>query len=907
MSPHLDRGRWAHIASIFERALDANDAERSDLLDQLCGSDETIRHEVEDMLEAHEKSPGLIAERRLASVGAYLPWADHERLAGTLPEGTLVGPYRIESLIGAGGMGDVYRAERADGLHRQTVALKVLRPGYRTAEMVRRFRIEREALARLVHPGIATILDGGSLEDGRPYIVLQFVDGVPVTTYCARHQLGLHERLALFLRIVAAVQFAHGRLVVHRDLKPSNILVEHDGTPRLLDFGIAKLLDVHDDASLGAATAPDVRLFTPEYAAPEQVRGEPPTTATDVHALGVLLFEMLTGARPFATAGGSLSHVEGAVLDTPAPAPSSVVEARADARRLRGDLDRIVLMALRKEPARRYVSAGQFGEDVERYLSGQPVMAWPDSVRYRFGKFVKRNRALVGGGAAIALLVSGFAVTSALQARRISRERDRAERERTSAEDVLRILTGLFERGNPNTHPGGDTLRVTSLLDTAEHEVATMANDPARQATLWRTVGRMRLARGEYARGLELLTRAYEQRRAAFGSDDLEAARMHHEIAMGLVSYRGEMAAVPMLDSSLNELRRLLGETHAEVRAAMSDLLMVTYDSLAARPLLARLMELERSSPSKDPIFIAEQLNRRATERLNARRYGEAIALFQATLDMVKRQLPPEHEDVRTVQRNLAAALHLAGRLAEAESMQRAAVALETRLNGSSVSRGMAREALALTFFAEHRADSAESEERAALDEMRAGAAPEHWRIWSAERNLAIIVAARGRVADGLALLDSAIALARTGRDSSTEVGYLTAQRIPFLLRLDRLADASQAVAASERMLGASARVSSSHRADVDRYAGMVALASGDAQRAADRFRTAVALVEPPEKPETVPDIHSCLLGVSLARLGRSAEAKPLLDKPCTAYASRGIPDALIMGWISDARRKLGF
>jgi eukaryotic-like serine/threonine-protein kinase len=896
MTPDLDRGRWDRIATIFDRALGAPDVERRDLLDQLCGSDETIRREVEDMLEAHERSPGLIAERRLVISG------EHEPFDGMLPTGARVGPYRIESLIGSGGMGDVYRAERADGAHHQTVALKVLRPGYRTAEMVRRFRIEREALARLVHPGIATILDGGSLEDGRPYIVLQFVDGLPVTTYCTVHQLALRERLALFLRIVDAVQFAHGRLVVHRDLKPSNILVEQSGTPRLLDFGIAKLLDLHD-ASLGAATAPDVRLFTPEYAAPEQFRGEAPTTATDVHALGVLLFEMLTGTRPFSNPIGGRSHIESAVLETPAPAPSSVVASRADARRLRGDLDRIVLMALRKEPGRRYASAGQFGEDVERYLAGRPVMAWPDSAGYRLGKFVRRNQALVGGGAAIALLVIGFAVTSALQARRISRERDRAERERTSAEDVLRILTGLFERGNPNTHPGGDTLRVTSLLDTAESQVATMTNDLARQATLWRTVGRMRIARGEYARGIELLTRAYEQRRKAFGSDDLEAARVHHEIALALVSYRGEMAAQPVLDSSLTELRRLLGETHDDVRAAMSDLLMVTYDSLAARSLLARVMELERASPSRDPIAIAKQLHRRATERLSAKRYGEAVALFQATLDIVKRQLPAEHDDVRTVERNLALALRLAGHFTEAESMQRADVALETRLNHSAVARGMAQEALALTFFAEKRADSAEAEERAALDAFRAGAAPEHWRIWSAQRNLAIMMAARGRVAAGLAVLDSAIDVASTGRDSSTEVGYLTAQRVPFLLRLGRIGDASQAVVTSERMLGISAAVSSAHRADVHRYAGMAALASGDARRAADRFRAAVALVEPPGKPETVPDINSCLLGVSLARLGQSAEARSLLDKPCTAYASQGIPDPLIVGWIGDARR----
>ena len=535
-------------------------------------------------------------------------------------------------------MGDVYRAERADGAHSQTVALKVLRPGYRTAEMVRRFRVEREALARLAHPGIATILDGGTLDDGRPYIVLQFVDGVPITTYCAAHALSIRDRLALLLRIVSAVQFAHSRLVIHRDIKPSNMLVDRDGVPRLLDFGIAKLLDVRDDASLGA-TAPDVRLFTPDYAAPEQFRGEPPTTATDVYALGVLLFELLTGVRPFSAAANASALIERAVLEAPAPAPSSVVASRGDARALRGDLDTIALTALRKEPERRYASAEQLGEDIERYLSGRPIKAWPDSVGYRLGKFVKRNRVLVAGAGTLAVLVIGFAITATLQARRIARERDRAEQERASTEEVLRILTGLFERGNPNTHPGGDTLRVTSLLDSAELQVATLAKDPTRQAALWRAVGRMRLARGEYARGLTLLTSAYEKRRAIFGAHDLEAARIHHEIGMGLTSYRGEAAARPVLDSALHELEPLLDGRSEELRGVMNDLFGTMSDSVAAQALLARMLALERAWPSKDPIAVAEQLNTRAMARLNARRYGEAVALFQATLDIVSRQL----------------------------------------------------------------------------------------------------------------------------------------------------------------------------------------------------------------------------------------------------------------------------
>src|SRR5262245_28065941 len=325
MSSGLDRELWDRISTIFNRAVDASGTERAALLDQLCGSDATVRREVESMLQAHENTRGLIAEQRLVTDGGGDPRS--ERVAGLLPNGARIGPYRIECPIGASGMGDVYRAERADGAYRQTVAFKVLRLGYRTSELVRRFRIEREALARLTHPGIARILDGGTLDDGRPYIVLEFVEGVSVTNYCTERSLSLRDRLTLFLRITNAVQYAHGRLVVHRDLKPSNILVQPDGAPRLLDFGIAKLLDADVDASLGLDTTPETRLLTPEYAAPEQIRGEAPGTATDVYALGVLLFEMLTAARPFTAAAHNPKALEHAIRESPPPPPSSVSDA----------------------------------------------------------------------------------------------------------------------------------------------------------------------------------------------------------------------------------------------------------------------------------------------------------------------------------------------------------------------------------------------------------------------------------------------------------------------------------------------------------------------------------------------------------------------------------------------------
>ena len=900
MKIELSRQVWDRIAFVFDRALAASGDERAALLAQLCGSDETIRREVEEMLAAHESGRGLMAERRLVT-------GEHEGdlPAGTIDAGERVGPYRVVSFVGAGGMGEVYRAERADGAYRKTVALKVLRSGYFNAELVRRFRIEREALARLANPGIATILDGGSLSDGRPYIVLEFVEGEPITAHCERNGIPLHGRLKLFLQVASAVQHAHGQMVVHRDIKPSNILVQADGTPRLLDFGIAKLLDLSADTSLAVDTTPEVRLFTPEYAAPEQLRGEPAGAATDVYALGVLLFELLTGQKPFPAAGRGTVALERAILEIPAPAPSAVIGTRAAARAMRGDLDRIVLMALRKEPERRYASAAQLGEDVERYLSGHAVRARPDSVRYRAGKFVARNRALVGGVTAAVFLLAGFAVTSMVQARRLERERDRAERERLAADDVLGILIGLFERANPDSHPGADTMRVTGLLDAAEREVGRLGGEPERQAALWRAVGRMRAARGEYEPALALLGRAYDSRRELYGAGDLDAARIHHEIALVVASYRGEGFARPMLDSSLAELEHLLGEDHMEVRSAMSDLIMATGDSTTLRALRDRLLLLERRAPSKDPISIADRMDARGAQLYAAGSFGEAAALYEASLALLQEKLPPEHTYIRTERRNLAMALAGDDQFAPAESLLRVAAAVEERIHGPTITRGLASEDLALTFAREGRADSAEKYERSALALFRAGAAPEHWHVWSAQRNLAFIAQTRGRFDEGLALLDSAIALADSGADSDVNAGYLTAQRIPFELALGRLADAQQSLAAAERRLGASPTVTTAHRADVHRYAGMLDLALGRPREAEARFGMAVKLGEPADEPAGAASrrgIQSCLLGVALARLGRDSEARPLLAAPCERYEAKGLTDPLIVRWISEAR-----
>lgn len=517
-------------------------------------------------------------------------------------------------------------------------------------------------------------------------------------------------------------------------------------------------------------------------------------------------------------------------------------------------------------------------------------------------KFVARNRALVAGGVALTLLLAAFSATASVQARRIARERDHAEHERRAADDVVAILTGLFERADPNKHAGGDTLRVASLLDDAEEEVERLTDDSTRQIALWRTVGRMRAAHGEFARAIELLTKAYDRRRALFGATDVEAARIHHEIALVAVAYRGETVARAMLDSSLTELRTLLGDEHEEVRSAMSDLMGATSDSVAARALLERVLTLERKAPSRDPIAIASRFDAQGSARYELGRYEQAAALFEASLGLLERHLPPTHENIRTERRNLALALQGQGKLARAESLQRIDLEMEERINGPAVARASAREALAITLGQAGHADSAEHYERTALALFREGTARGHWRVWSAARNLAFIVAARGRAEEGLTLLDSAIAIARAGPDSGESAAYLTAQRVPFLLRLDRLAEASRSIELAEQRLGAAPSVSASHRADVHRYAGTIELASGATTRAVQRFRKAVALDELSGQP----GIHSCLLGVGLAQLRELEEARTLLREPCSSYEAQGLTDPLILRWIAAARRRVG-
>lgn len=453
--------RWQRIEKIIDSALERPDAERTQFVKQQAEGDIALEIEVLALLDQHENADGVLDQP------AVLP-------PDPLQPGEWVGYYRVERELGRGGMGRVLLATRADDQFRKLVAIKILHAGLTDPELLQRFRNERQILASLDHPNIARVIDGGSTKDGMPYFVMDYVEGQPIDAHCREQTLSTRQILEIFRKVCLAVQYAHSRLVVHRDLKPSNILVTDDGDVKLLDFGIAKLLQPEAVQVRTLAETKDFRLMTPKYASPEQIRGETIGTATDIYSLGVILYELLTGRPPYDIKEAAMAAIEKAILSEEPQRPSTVItrpsgdttrtitiDARKRQRELTGDLDTIVLMALRKEPLRRYQSVEQFSEDIRKHLEGLPVIAQPDRFGYRAGKFFQRNRYKVLAGAAVAASLVAGIFTTTLQKLEADRQRARAEER----------MFDIFELTNSFLHKFHDELREIPGADKARFMV----------------------------------------------------------------------------------------------------------------------------------------------------------------------------------------------------------------------------------------------------------------------------------------------------------------------------------------------------------------------------------------------------------------------------------------------------
>ncbi|MGH7575644.1 MAG: protein kinase domain-containing protein, partial [Longimicrobiales bacterium] len=678
----MDAQRWAQIQALFLAALDHAPDERADFLEQECAGDRELAQDVAALLDCHAEDRALaIEDRFLVDESGALADGDADPLVNAS-----LGPYRVSRRIGRGGMGEVYLAAR-DEPYRQEVAVKVVRLGVHEPETARRFRAERQILARLAHPHIARLLDGGVTGDGRPYLVMEHVVGSPITEYCDERRLTIPERLRLFRTVCDAVQFAHRNLIVHRDVKPSNVLVTEDGEVKLLDFGIAKLLEPEPEERAETQTA--LRLMTPDYAAPEQVRGDPVTTATDVYALGALLYELLTGHHPHRFVTRAPSEIERVICDEPPAWPSAVVSTTWDARsagddapaaaitpdrvshergtqtaRLRrtleGDLDNIIIMALRKEPDRRYASAAQLVEDVERYLDGQPVIARKDTIGYRVRKFVRRHRAAVAGAAGVFTLVLGFGVAMTLQADALALERDRAQLEADKATQVAEFLEELFEAPDPFAPSADrlDTLRVRALLVQGTEKVRTeLETQPLVQAQLFTVLGSVFQSLGDLDAAQPLLEEALAIREGAHGGTHLETAASQHELAM-LWNAMGRYAeADSILRNALATRSTLLGAEHIEVASSLTALATALRDQGdydGADSLYHHALAIRRRLLGAEHLDVATSLNYLSTFYYQRGDYAAADSLVREALALRRRLLGAEHPEVAMTMVQLA-------------------------------------------------------------------------------------------------------------------------------------------------------------------------------------------------------------------------------------------------------------
>lgn len=807
--PPLDPALWRALSPLIDKALDLEPAGRAELLASLRPASSELAATLEELLAEHDRVvAGRFLETQLDPGGLRFP-----------VNGQTIGAYTLERPLGAGGMGTVWLGRRSDGRFDGVVAVKLLNLALLDEFGQERFRREGTLLARLSHPNIARLLDAGVGASGQPYLVLEYVEGKRVDTYADERRLSIVERVRLVVDVLAAVGHAHANLIVHRDLKPSNILVTADGTAKLLDFGIGKLLASEGRETLDTLTR-DGRALTPDFAAPEQVRGGAVVLATDVYSVGVLLYLLLTGRRPYELTARSASEIDRIVCETAPLRPSATFESHATAsddqnaraaargttpsrlrRRLRGDLDTIVMKALRKEPERRYQTAAALHDDLRRFLNGHPVLARPDSVGYRVRKFAGRHRSGVAVAAVLLALVAGGVI-------RERTLRARAEAEADKARTVEEYLVSVFDVANPFATLGsrGDDVTARTLLDRGAARVdSSLSAQPEVQAELRGVLGNVYTNLGLFDAAERLLRRALEQQRTLYGDRHVSVATTMDRLGEVLRRKSRVDEAEALLREALAQRRVLLGDVHADTAESMdhlATLLQERTDYGAAEPLFREAVAVRRTIYGPDHEAVAASLNNlglllhmKASDDQTERLYREALAIYV-------RRMGEDHPSTAQTAHNLAQVLEESGRFAEAEALYRRALAAKRKTLGNAhpsvtvnlnnlanllaqkqgrldEAESLVREALALDrqIFREPHAyvaeslrrlgivqrlkgdfDDAERTYREALAMNRSLFGAEHLRIASNLNQIALTLQAKGNLAAALTLFRESLA-----------------------------------------------------------------------------------------------------------------------------------------------------
>ena len=709
------------------------------------------------------------------------------------PQGTeqVIGPYHLIQMIGQGGMGEVWLADQKQPIRRR-VAVKLIKTGMDTHEVVARFESERQALALMDHPAIAKVFDAGSTPEGRPYFVMEYVAGTSITSWCDNHKLTTRERLELFIQVCEGVQHAHQKAIIHRDLKPSNILVaELDGkpVPKIIDFGVAKATAqrLTEETLL---TRVGTVIGTPEYISPEQAdsAGEDIDTRTDVYSLGVVLYQLLVGALPLEFSKLSFPALLRKLREEDAPSPSTKVltlgeqsittsqNRRTDppalARQLRGDLDAIALKALEKERSRRYATPLELAADIGRYLRNEPVVARPASAAYRARKYMRRHRIGVALTAITVLLVIVFGVAQAIQLQRTTRERDRANRERDRARLVTDFMAKMFQVSDPS-EARGNSIKAREILDKASKEIDTsLARSPELQAQMMDVMGSVYFSLGLYSRAHSLLERAVEIRNRVLGPENPETLLSKHRLAAVLDGEGHFAESVALKRQTLDARRRVLGPEHPDtLRSAIS--LAGTIErqarDLAETPEQARLYaeaeKLERETLEiyrrtlgpQHPDTLTSTTNLASTLD-NERHYQEAEQLQREALEGQRRVLGPEHPETLGSMNNLAFSLEREGRYADAEKLYGEALEIQRRVLGPEHPLTLlSMDNLALTLSELKRYAESEKVYRETVDARRRVLGPDHPDTARSTYELACVLALAGRRDEALSLLSHSI------------------------------------------------------------------------------------------------------------------------------------------------------
>jgi len=757
---------FALLARIFEDARDLSGGARTEYLDREAGASTSLRREVDRLLGLHEAESGLLDEGHSAVEAQMAQDVLEEHapeMASFLPE--TIGSYRVERSLGRGGMGQVFLAVRSDGDFEKRVAIKVLRPGMDDADLLRRFKSERRILAQLEHANIATLIDGGAMEDGRPYVVMEYIEGRDLITHAREQGLSIGQRLRLFMKICAAVEHAHRNLIVHRDLKPSNILVTADGEPKLLDFGIAKLLQTETSEHSVVHTSTGMSLFTPEYASPEQVRGLPITTASDVYSLGALLYELLTGTRAHVLETRRPAEVERVVCETPPTLPSSVQAKDLSTRwrrRLAGDLDNITLMALRKEAGRRYGSVSELSGDLQRFLDSLPIRARKDTFSYRTTKFVRRHAWSVAAGVLLVALLGVFAVVMALQTQRTMRQRDIAEREGQISSQVSEFLIELFRVSDPGESSGEDVL-ARSLLDRGARQIEhELDSGPIVRAELMETMARAYMALGLYeaARPLFEGTLALRREHGATQRGAAESTCLlgHMERTVGNYE-RAEVLMRAGLDE-LVELGYAATDEAAEGQIALSMLMAEVGRAPEALALVGQAMatygELYEAPHSR----IADALSANANLHQDLGQLERSLELQLETLAMRTELFGGDHPACAITHNGIGRILRVMGRFSEAREHLEEALRIHLMILGAD-HPDVDNDYFGLASLAEDVGDAprAEALYREILERDRGRFGDRHPYVALDTSSLAGVLSQQGRHAEAEALFEEALSI----------------------------------------------------------------------------------------------------------------------------------------------------